>query len=192
VPGGDVPQVFGDLAADGLGQAGVEGAAHPAGLHRPQVLDVDHSRPGGEGLVGCPAGGGPGEGVVQARPAVRDTAGLVAEDRDLRHQGVVFAPGGEPLAVIEFGVKPFAVPAQAVRLGEDPVRPVLRARAERPNRPVRPQAHDPGGQEGVQPPVKPDRYRVPVSAGLRHRISEREVSPDPAAGDAQGGPATPR
>jgi hypothetical protein len=42
--GGDVPQAFGDLAANGPGQAGAEGATHAAGLHRAQVLDVDDGR----------------------------------------------------------------------------------------------------------------------------------------------------
>ena len=102
-------------------------------------------------------------------------------------EGVVFAPGGKPLAVIELGVELLAVQAQAVRPGQHAACPVLRARAEGGDRPVRPQAHGPGGQEGVQPPVKPDRYRVPVPAGLRHRVGERDISPDPAASDAQGG-----
>jgi hypothetical protein len=105
VLGGDVPEPFGDLAADCLRQAGVERAVHAAGFHRPQVLDVDDARPGREGLVGRPSRGGPGERVVQARPAVRDATGLVPEGLGFRREGVVFPPGGKPLAAIEFGVE---------------------------------------------------------------------------------------
>jgi hypothetical protein len=65
VLGGDVPQVLDHLASHGLRQARVEGLPHSAGFHRPQVFDVHRGRPDSEGLVSCPAGGGPGQGVVQ-------------------------------------------------------------------------------------------------------------------------------
>jgi hypothetical protein len=97
---------------------------------------------------------------------------------------MIFPPDGNPLVVAELGVELLAVAAQAVRPGQHPARPVLCARAERLDRPVRPQAYGSGGQEGVQAPVKPDRYPVTVPAGLRHRIRERDISPDPAASDA--------
>jgi hypothetical protein len=73
-------------------------------------------------------------------------AGLVAEDRGLRRQGMVVAPGGEPLVVADFGVQRLALAPQPMLPGEDPARPVLRARAERGDRPVRVQAARPGAE----------------------------------------------
>ncbi len=55
--GGQVPHPFHDPPAYLLGEARVEGAAHAAGLHRPEVLDVDHARVDAEGLVDCHGAG---------------------------------------------------------------------------------------------------------------------------------------
>ncbi|MET9382470.1 hypothetical protein ABZY09_15670, partial [Streptomyces sp. NPDC002928] len=57
-----------DLPADRGGQAGVESAALAAGLHVPQILQVDHRGVRGAGALGHEAGGGLGQLLVQFRP----------------------------------------------------------------------------------------------------------------------------
>jgi hypothetical protein len=80
-------------------------------------------------------------------------AGLVAEHCGFRRQGMAIAPGGEPLVVVDFGVQRLALAPQPVLPGEDPACPVLGARAERCDRPVRVQAACPGADQRVQSPV---------------------------------------
>ncbi|MGI5144579.1 MULTISPECIES: hypothetical protein [unclassified Streptomyces] len=68
-----MPHAVGDLSAGLLGQAGVQGAAHAPGFHRPQILDIDHRGPGRDGLVDGPPGSSPRKRVHRFEMTVRFT-----------------------------------------------------------------------------------------------------------------------
>lgn len=93
--GGEVAHVVHDLSAHLLGEAGVHGAAHASGFHRPQVFDVDHRGRGGDGLIHCPACGSPREGVVEVRTPVADVPDLIGQDRVLGGQRMLLVPARE-------------------------------------------------------------------------------------------------
>jgi hypothetical protein len=67
--GSEVPYPVHDPAAHRLRHAGVQGAAHALGFHRPQVFQVDDARPGRDGLVHSPPCGSPRQRLVAVRPA---------------------------------------------------------------------------------------------------------------------------
>ena len=155
--GGDVPEPFDNLAADGLGEPGVEGAAHAAGLHRPQVLNVDNRVPA------VMAWSAAHRAADQARASLR------CDRRSATRLASVWRTSA------------FAAPGWLARPPSSLPPPPPSSGPERGDGPVRVQAARPGAQQGVQSPVDSQGDGVPGPLRLRNRLGERDVGQHPAS-----------
>lgn len=164
--GGQMPDPVHDLPAYLLGQACVDGAAQAPRVQGPQVLDIDRCRTGGDGLVHCPSGSRPGEGVVEVRPAGGHGADLVAQDLVLVGQVVRGVCGDEALIVVGLGVQALGQAAQAVLLGQDTGGTEHAAATEGGDRSAAVESGGPGTQQCVQfrPQSTPSATVCPIRA----------------------------
>ncbi|MGW5255277.1 hypothetical protein ACWERW_20020 [Streptomyces sp. NPDC004012] len=170
---GKVPHALDDGAADLLGQAGVEAAAHAFGFHRSQVLDVDGRRTRTDRLVDGPPCRRDCKGVVEARPARAHTLELLHQAGMPRRQGFVGSfpkarpPSGEALAVIGLRVEVLGQPPQSVLLCQHTRGPELRARTQSVNSSITAETYGAGRQQRVQAPVDAERDHMPATCGLQ-------------------------
>lgn len=190
--GGEVPYPVGDLPAYHLGQAGVHGAAHTACFHRPQVFEVDDTRPSGDGLIHCPPCARPRECIVEVRPSVGHGLDLIGQDCLLPVQRVLLGLAGEPLVAVGFRVQTLAKAAEAVLFGEDTGSTEHSTRAEGGDGAVLVETGSPGTEQGGQAPVHTERDGMPSAGGLGNGVGVGEIrshatSTDPQVGQVQNG-----